>query len=82
MSIQLTDTRKVGHAAPSVFRIELPSVWNTLGSLRGVFTIWRQRRHYRWELSQLAKEGPHLIDDIGLTLRQVQGELEKPFWQA
>jgi uncharacterized protein YjiS (DUF1127 family) len=27
------------------------------------------------------KIGPHMIDDVGLTLEQVRQEIAKPFWQ-
>jgi len=30
----------------------------------------------------MAKDNPHLIDDIGLTKRQVEAETAKRFWQA
>ena len=30
----------------------------------------------------MSKANPHLIDDIGLTRRQVEAEIAKPFWQA
>ena len=29
----------------------------------------------------MSKDNPHLIDDIGLTRRQVEAEIAKPFWQ-
>lgn len=43
---------------------------------------WRERIYFRWQLRQMAKDNPHLIDDIGLTNRQVEAEIAKPFWQA
>ncbi|WP_095083595.1 DUF1127 domain-containing protein [Mesorhizobium sophorae] len=42
---------------------------------------WRERIRFRWELAQMARDNPYLIDDIGLTDRQVEAELAKPFWQ-
>jgi uncharacterized protein YjiS (DUF1127 family) len=42
---------------------------------------WHERIRYRWDLAQLAKDNHHLIDDIGLTERQVEAEIAKPFWQ-
>ena len=41
-----------------------------------------ERIRFRWELEQKLKANPHLIDDIGLTKRQVEAEIAKPFWQA
>ena len=42
---------------------------------------WRERIRFRWELERMSKDNPHLIDDIGLTKRQVEAELAKPFWR-
>ena len=53
-----------------------------LTSLRGVIAAWEDRKRFRWDLEQMSKANPHLIDDIGLTQRQVAAEIAKPFWQA
>ncbi|TCN29076.1 DUF1127 domain-containing protein [Sinorhizobium americanum] len=50
----------------------------TTGSL---VETWNRRIHYREELARLSKDGPELLDDIGLTTRQVEDELTKPFWR-
>jgi len=42
---------------------------------------WRERIRFRWQLRQMSKDNPHLIDDIGLTRQQVEAELAKRFWQ-
>jgi uncharacterized protein YjiS (DUF1127 family) len=42
---------------------------------------WRERIRFRWQLRQMSKDNPHLIDDIGLTIQQVEGEIAKPFWE-
>ena len=42
---------------------------------------WRERIRFRWKLEQMSKANPHLIDDIGLTKRQAEEEIAKPFWQ-
>ncbi|HEV2502022.1 MAG TPA: DUF1127 domain-containing protein [Mesorhizobium sp.] len=45
-------------------------------------TAWRERTRFRWELRRLARDNPHLIDDLGLTREQVEDEIGKlPFWQ-
>jgi uncharacterized protein YjiS (DUF1127 family) len=45
-------------------------------------TAWQQRTRFRWELKRLARDNPHLIDDLGLTKEQVEDEVAKlPFWQ-
>lgn len=52
-----------------------------LATLRSIISAWRERIRFRWELEQMSKDNPHLIDDIGLTRRQVEAEIAKPFWQ-
>jgi uncharacterized protein YjiS (DUF1127 family) len=51
-------------------------------TLRSIIAAWEERKRFRWELEQMSKDNPHLIDDIGLTKRQVEAEIAKPFWQA
>ena len=53
----------------------------SLATLRSIIATWSERIRFRWKLEQLAKESPHLIDDIGLTRRQVEAEIAKPAWQ-
>jgi uncharacterized protein YjiS (DUF1127 family) len=53
----------------------------SLATLRSIIATWRWRIRFRWELEQKSKDNPHLIDDIGLTRRQVEAEIAKPFWQ-
>jgi uncharacterized protein YjiS (DUF1127 family) len=54
----------------------------SLATLRSTIASWRQRTRFRWDLKRMAKDNPHLIDDIGLTNRQVEEEIAKlPFWQ-
>ena len=51
-------------------------------TLRSMIAAWREQAHFRWDLKRIAETNPHLIDDIGLTDRQVEAELAKlPFWQ-
>lgn len=52
-----------------------------LATLRGMIATWRERTRLRRHLAQMAKANPHLIADIGLTRRQVEAEIAKPFWQ-
>jgi uncharacterized protein YjiS (DUF1127 family) len=53
----------------------------SLATLRSIIATWRWRIRFRWELEQMSKANPHLIDDIGLTRRQVEAEIAKRFWQ-
>lgn len=53
----------------------------SLATLRSIVAAWDERKRFRWELEQMAKDNPHLIDDIGLTRRQVEAEIAKPFWR-
>jgi uncharacterized protein YjiS (DUF1127 family) len=53
-----------------------------LAALRSMIAAWREQAHFRWELKRISEANPHLIDDIGLTRRQVEEEIAKlPFWQ-
>ena len=52
----------------------------SLAALRSVIATWRERMRFRWELEQMARDNPHLIDDIGLTKQQAEAEIAKPFW--
>ncbi|WP_419695659.1 DUF1127 domain-containing protein [Mesorhizobium muleiense] len=54
---------------------------HSLATLRSIIAAWDDRKRFRWELEQMAKNNPHLIDDIGLTRRQVEAEIAKPFWR-
>lgn len=54
---------------------------DSLASMRNTIATWDERMRFRWDLKQRSKENPHLIDDIGLTRRQVEVEIAKPFWQ-
>jgi uncharacterized protein YjiS (DUF1127 family) len=49
---------------------------------RSTIAIWRERIRLRWELAEMARDNPHLIDDIGLTRQQVEAEIAKPFWRG
>ena len=49
-----------------------------LTTLRSLVATWRWRKRFRRELEQMSKASPHLIDDIGLTRRQVEAEIAKP----
>jgi len=49
-----------------------------LGNLHG---HWRRRLRLRHDLERLLRTGPHVLEDIGLTVAAVQQELEKPFWR-
>jgi len=53
-----------------------------LTTLPSIIATWRRRIRFRWELEQMSRANPHLIDDIGLTRRQIEAEIAKPFWQV
>lgn len=53
-----------------------------LTALRSRIAASRERARFRLDLKRMARDNPHLIDDIGLTNRQVEEEIAKlPFWQ-
>lgn len=51
-------------------------------SLRSMIAKWRERDRFRADLERKLRDDPHLIDDIGMTRRQVEEELARPFWQV
>ena len=53
-----------------------------LMSPQSMIAAWRERIRFRWDLRQMVEANPHLIDDIGLTRRQVEAEIVKRFWQV
>lgn len=53
-----------------------------LVALRRLLATWEARSRFRFALAQKAQDNSHLIDDIGLTKRQVEREIAKPFWQG
>ncbi|PDT52789.1 MULTISPECIES: DUF1127 domain-containing protein [Sinorhizobium] len=54
----------------------------SLATLRSIIATWGERIRFRRELEQKLKDDPHLIADIGLTQRQFEAEIAKPFWQG
>lgn len=44
--------------------------------------VWRGRLRHREALAALARLGPHILEDVGMTVEQVEAELKKPFWKA
>ena len=50
--------------------------------LRAIWAEWQIRRRYRKDLERLLRVGPYMIEDVGLTLEEVNREIEKPLWQA
>ena len=46
---------------------------------RGLLHTWLQRSRTRWALRQIE---PCLLDDIGITPRERDCEVRKPFWEA
>ena len=51
-------------------------------ALLELLSLWQTRARVRRQLASLARAHPYLIDDIGLTRRQVGLEIAKPFWRA
>ena len=48
---------------------------------RSIFAIWGERMRFRREMERKLEDDPSLIDYIGLTRRQVEEEIAKPFWR-
>ena len=54
----------------------------SLATLGNIIATWEERKRLRLQLEQMSTDNPHVIDDIGLTKRQVEAEIAKPFWRA
>ena len=54
----------------------------SLAALGSIIAAWEERIRFRLKLEQMSKDNPHLIGDIGLTRKQAEAEIAKPFWQA
>jgi uncharacterized protein YjiS (DUF1127 family) len=52
-----------------------------LASLRAMLDNWEERRRFRIRLQDMLISSPYLIDDIGLTRKQAEAEITKPFWR-
>ncbi|RWB73471.1 MAG: DUF1127 domain-containing protein [Mesorhizobium sp.] len=53
-----------------------------LAALRSLIAEHRKQAYFRFELKRMARDNPYLIDDIGLTKKEVEAEIAKlPFWQ-
>ncbi len=53
-----------------------------IASLRVIWAEWQIRRRYKKDLERLLRVGHYMIEDVGLTLEEVNREIEKPLWQA
>ncbi|UVK57152.1 DUF1127 domain-containing protein [Mesorhizobium sp. AR02] len=49
--------------------------------LRSLIAAWDERAYFRWQLARMATDTPELVDDIGLTMAEVEAEIAKPFWR-
>ncbi len=74
----MTITRTLG---ATLRQAELSCRPHGLAALLSMIATWRERIRVRRALGQMSKANPYLIDDIGLTRRQVEAEIAKPFWQ-
>ena len=72
---------RTARPATPVGLAEAPRPHYSLATLRSIIATWRARIRFRRQLAQKLKSAPHLIDDMGLTRRQVEAEIAKPFWQ-
>ncbi|MCK3779058.1 DUF1127 domain-containing protein [Ensifer sesbaniae] len=79
--IPVSRQRVVRPAVPA--REENRLRWHTsFAALRRIVATWEKRARFRRDVEQVSRHDPHLIDDIGLTRRQVEIEIAKHFWQA
>ncbi|WP_292667494.1 DUF1127 domain-containing protein [Mesorhizobium sp.] len=78
MNVILTRASNTDHTARPA---EAAGRAYTLAALGNLISAWRERSYFRWELARLANDAPELIDDIGLTMQQIEAEIAKPFWR-
>jgi uncharacterized protein YjiS (DUF1127 family) len=43
---------------------------------------WREKNRFQIDLERKLQGDPHVLDDVGLTRRQVEDELARPFWHV
>ena len=55
---------------------------HSLATLRNMIAMYRARRRFRADLERIARDNPHLIDDMGLARWQVEAEVAKRFWEV
>jgi uncharacterized protein YjiS (DUF1127 family) len=49
--------------------------------LVSLIATWTERARFREDLALKARDTPELVDDIGLTMAEVDAEIAKPFWR-
>lgn len=67
---------------PRLLLSEAPSGHFSPSAVPELLALWQARARLRRQLAVMARTNPHLIEDIGLTRRQVATEIAKPFWRA
>ncbi|UCL84798.1 DUF1127 domain-containing protein [Pseudomonas sp. HS-18] len=67
---------------PRLLLSEAPSGHFGPSAVPELLALWQARARLRQQLAMMARANPHLIEDIGLTRRQVATEIAKPFWRA
>jgi uncharacterized protein YjiS (DUF1127 family) len=80
MEVAMNDTPSLASAPHQAIRPDMSR--RRLDTLRSMIATWDERIRVRWELQQMSAANPHLIDDLGLTKRQVEAEITKTFWRA
>ena len=63
-------------------RTNLPGRPLSLAGLRDLLETWEERKRFRFKLEDMLITAPHLIADVGLTRKQVEAEIAKPFWRV
>jgi uncharacterized protein YjiS (DUF1127 family) len=63
-------------------RTNLPGRPLSLAGLRNLLETWEERKRFRLKLEDMLITTPHLVADVGLTRKQVEAEIAKPFWRV
>jgi uncharacterized protein YjiS (DUF1127 family) len=76
-ALNLTATRWM--STKRSFAIGLPL---SLAGLSCLVETWEERKRFRLKLQDMLATAPHLIDDVGMTKKQADEEIAKPFWRV
>jgi len=81
MPTNISDVDGAMHFDPSERQAEVAENAQSPRGLWALIKAWDDRAYYRGQLARIANHTPELIEDIGLTRRQIEAEIAKPFWR-
>lgn len=79
---ELSSFAAAPHLAASQGRsLELAGTPRRPKGLLALVSAWRGRVRLRRELEEKLRAAPHLMADMGVTEREAEAEIAKPFWR-